>query len=92
MGDRKRPIPGHRRRVAIGPLYPRKRTFAVHERMSAQGHNRILIESSHKAGGYDSMLPRVDTKADDSLLPQCFCGLQSMQTLDQYETRAVRPH
>jgi hypothetical protein len=38
------------------------------------------------------MLPRIDKEGDDSLFPKSFGGLQSVQTLHEYETRAIRPY
>ena len=37
------------------------------------------------------MLPRIDKKRDDSLFAKRLGGLQPVQTLNEYEARAVRP-
>jgi len=38
------------------------------------------------------MLPRIDKKRDDGLFAKRLGGLQPVQTLNQYEARAVRPY
>ena len=38
------------------------------------------------------MLPCIDKEGDNGLFAERLGGLQSVQTLDKYETRAVRPN
>ena len=39
-----------------------------------------------------SVLPRIDKEADDGLFAERLGGFEAMQTLNEYEARAVRPY
>ena len=81
-------------RVTMEPLLRTLRFFLISSDLRFQLRNPIFgrAQLMHRLRPRHSMLPRIDKKRDDGLFAKRLGGLQPVQTLNEYEARAVRSY